>query len=219
WVVVGVVRVIGNAGFAYVPYEYFTHTAGNVDRASQAQIVTTDHDAATVDALSKELEAAFENAGIQVTQTQTVAWIREQNEFYFQIIVVLLLIMSVMIAAVGALGLAGTMSINVLERTREIGVMRAIGASNRSVRNIVLTEGVLIGLISWGVGALIAFPLGRLMSDGVGFAFFQMPLSYAFAYDGIVLWLVIVLVLSAVASMWPARNAARLTVRETLAYE
>lgn len=219
WMVVGVVRVIGNANFAYVPYEYFTRTAGNVDRASQAQIVTTHHDAATVDALSKELEAAFDAAGIQVTNTQTVTWIREQNEFYFQIIVVLLLIMSVMIAAVGALGLAGTMSINVLERTREIGVMRAIGASNSSVRNIVLTEGVLIGLISWVVGALIGFPLGRLMSDGVGFAFFQMPLSYAFSYDGIALWLGIVLILSALASLWPARNASRLTVRETLAYE
>ncbi len=46
-----------------------------------------------------------------------------------------------------------------------------------------------------------------------------MPLSHVFSYDGISLWLAIVLVLSAVASMLPARNASRLTVRETLAYE
>ena len=126
---------------------------------------------------------------------------------------------AVLIAAVGALGLAGTMSINVLERTREIGVLRAIGASNKAVRNIILVEGLLIGLLSWAVGALLAMPLGRLMSDGIGYAMFQIPLNYAFSPNGIGMWLLIVLVLSALASILPAWNASRLTVRETLAYQ
>ena len=219
WVVVGIASVIGSGRVAYVPYPYYSHIARNVDRASQVQVVFTNDDEDVITSASAALEDAYEAAGFQVAYSQTVVRIREQNEFYFRIIVVLLLIMAVMIAAVGALGLTGTMSINVLERTREIGVMRAIGASNGMVRNIVLTEGVLIGLISWMVGAVVAMPLGRIMSNGVGFAFFQMPLSYAASPDGIGLWLIIVLVLSVLASLLPARNASRLTVRETLAYE
>jgi len=219
WQVVGIARIVAGGNIAYVNYPYYTHIAHTVGRASQVQVVTDLHDADSTEAISKALEAAYEAAGMQVTGTQTISVLREQNEFYFQIIVMLLLVMAVLIAAVGALGLAGTMSINVLERTREIGVMRAIGASNRAVRNIVLVEGILIGLLSWIVGALLAIPLARLMSDGVGQAFFQTPLSHVFSYDTIFAWLGIVLVLSALASILPARSASKLTVRETLAYE
>jgi putative ABC transport system permease protein len=219
WQIVGVVRVIGTENWAYVNYDYYTRTAHETGRASQVQVLTDRHDGESVALVSQSLQNAYKSAGLQTTSAQTVVEIREQNEFYFGIIVTLLLIMSVLIAAVGALGLTGTMSINVLERTREIGVMRAIGASNGAVRRIVLVEGLLIGLLSWILGALLAFPLGRVMSDGVGYAFFRMPLSYAFSTDGIVIWLVIVTVLSAIASIVPARNASRLTVRETLAYE
>ena len=219
WQVVGIARIVAGGNIAYVNYPYYTRIARTGDRASQMQLVTDLHDAASTEAISTALEEAYDAAGMQVTGTQTISRLREQNEFYFQIIVMLLLVMAVLIAAVGALGLAGTMSINVLERTREIGVMRAIGASNRAVRNIVMIEGVLIGLLSWIVGALLAIPLARLMSDGVGRAFFQMPLSHVFAYDSIFLWLGIVVVLSVLASILPARNASKLTVRETLAYE
>ena len=219
WQVVGVVSVIGTEQWGYVNYPYYTRSNAFVGRAGSLRIITEQHEADVVQAVADRLEEAYEVAGLQVSGNEIIAEIREQNKFYFGIIVTLLLIMSVLIAAVGALGLAGTMSINVLERTREIGVMRAIGASNRAVRDIVLTEGMLIGLLSWLAGALLSFPLGKLMSDGVGYAFFSIPLSYAFSVSGILFWLLIVLFLSAIAGFLPARSASRLTVRETLAYE
>jgi putative ABC transport system permease protein len=127
--------------------------------------------------------------------------------------------MAVLLAFVGGLGLMGTMSINVLERTREIGIMRAIGASNGAVMNLVLVEGVLIGMVSWLLSMLIAIPLSKPLSASVGVALFQVPLSYAFSMDGLLIWLLVVVVLSAVASLLPAWNASRLTVRDVLAYE
>jgi putative ABC transport system permease protein len=127
--------------------------------------------------------------------------------------------MAVLLAVVGGLGLMGTMSLNVLERTQEIGVMRAIGASDGAVRQVFMVEGILIGLISWLLGAGLALPLSKLLSDAVGLAFTKAPLSYTFSLNGVLLWFVVVVILAALASFLPARSASRLTVREVLAYE
>jgi len=115
--------------------------------------------------------------------------------------------------------LMGTMSLNVLERTREIGVMRAIGASDGAVRQVFMVEGILIGMLSWLLGAGLALPLSKLLSDAVGMAFTKAPLSYIFSTNGVLLWLVVVVILASLASFLPARSASRLTVREVLAYE
>jgi putative ABC transport system permease protein len=127
--------------------------------------------------------------------------------------------MAVLLAVVGGLGLMGTMSINVLERIREIGVIRAIGASDGAVQQIVIVEGVLIGLLSWLMGVVIALPVSMLLSQVVGELILQDALTYTFSVSGALLWLVIVVTLAALASFLPARNASRLTVREVLAYE
>jgi putative ABC transport system permease protein len=111
------------------------------------------------------------------------------------------------------------MSINVMERTREIGVMRAVGASDGAVMRIVLVEGIFVGMISWILGALMAYPIGKLLSDAVGIAFMEAPLTYSFSTNGAIAWLFTVLVIAALASLIPAWNASRLSVRETLAYE
>ncbi len=97
--------------------------------------------------------------------------------------------------------------------------MRAIGAANRSIVQIVIVEGVLIGLISWLQATIIAWPLSRLLSDQVGIAFTDTPLSFSFSAAAIAIWFVIVFVVAALASYLPARAASRLTVREVLAYE
>jgi putative ABC transport system permease protein len=140
-------------------------------------------------------------------------------EALFEVIMVLLLSMAVLLAVIGGLGLMGTMSINVIERIREIGVMRAIGASNQSVRRIFIVEGILIGLISWLVGALLAFPLSWLLGDAIGEQFLNTSLNHVFSIWGAMLWLGLVVILAAIASFIPAWNASRVTVREVLAYE
>jgi len=127
--------------------------------------------------------------------------------------------MAVLIALVGGLGLMGTMSINVLERTREIGVMRAVGASDGAVLRVFVVEGLFIGLLSWLAGILLSLPISKLLSDVVGVSFLDEPLIYTFSLRGALLWLGLVLLLAGLASLLPAWNAARLTVREVLAYE
>ena len=69
------------------------------------------------------------------------------------------------------------------------------------------------------MGSVLAAPLSKALSDAVGLPILGAPLSFTFSLGGIVIWLALVLALSAIASYLPARNASRLTVRETLAYE
>ena len=127
--------------------------------------------------------------------------------------------MASLIAVVGGLGLMGTMSINVLERTREIGVMRAIGASNFDIQSIVLVEGMVIGILSWLISIFVSIPITNILCYGVGMAILTAPMPTVYGFSGIAAWLIFTIVIGTLASALPARRASKLTVRDTLAYE
>lgn len=222
WVIVGVAQVLGgppNVVPIYANAPYYARVANSVGRATSLQAKLAPGATVTQDEAVAELNERLEAAGYGVASTFTIATLRRFTGSFFDIIVYLLLTMGVLIAAVGALGLMGTMSTNVLERTREIGVMRAIGASDWDVQQVVLVEGVFIGWISWIFGALLAFPTGALLATTVGVVLFQAELPYTFSSGGLLTWFIIVTILAAVASFLPAWNASRLTVREVLAYQ
>jgi len=89
--------------------------------------MTDQRDTAYQMRVAQDLEAAFRDAGIRVSLAQTTGQQRDRTTSQLDILIVFLLIMALILAAVGALGLAGMMGINVLERRREIGVMRPSG--------------------------------------------------------------------------------------------
>jgi putative ABC transport system permease protein len=177
------------------------------------------HDPVYVDTATRALENHFERIGMRVSMVATIDNERREAEVSFDAIVALLFVMAILLALVGGLGLMGTMSINVLERTREIGVLRAIGASNRGVALVFIFEGVVIGWLSWLMGAILAIPMSQGLNQALGQAVMGVPLTYSYSMPGLWLWLVVVLFLSVLASFIPARTASHLTVREVLAYE
>lgn len=207
------------APMSFVNYSYISRTLGDVGQTNAAIVGTHRHDEASVTQTIAALEEHLETRGIQVNNIFAMSTERAEGEAFFGAIIFLLLVMAIMLAVVGGLGLMGTMSINVLERTREIGVLRAVGAPNKGVARVFIREGMAIGLISWLFGAVLAYPLGKGLSDAVGLAVMGVPLNFSYSITGVWVWLVLVLFLSALASFIPARNASRLTVREVLAYE
>ena len=221
WIVVGFAQTVEFGGniSAYVNYPYYVKMVNQVGTGASALIQFDRGESFSMDETIVALEESFAAAGLRVGNIFPVDRIRDFTGNFFSVIISLLLVMGVLIASVGALGLAGTMSTNVLERTREIGVLRAIGASDGAVLRIVIVEGILIGMISWIIGAMLAFPIGFALSNGIGLALFKEPLTYVFSSNGVFTWLAIVIVLAIVASFLPARSASRLTVREVLAYE
>jgi putative ABC transport system permease protein len=219
WKVVGIVRGVMTGSAIYANQPYYMRVTNNLGRSTTLWVVGARHDPAAEDQLAKALETQLKANGINVEQAQTIDFTRQRVQGQFNIVVVLLLVMATLLGVVGGLGLMGTMSLNVLERTREIGVMRAIGASNGAVRQVFVVEGVLIGVLSWLIGSFLALPMSRILSDQVGILFIQTPLSYVFSLFGVALWLAIVVGIATLASILPARSASRLTVRDVLAYE
>lgn len=219
WSIVGVVPTESRGAAIYVTlgdYAYATRTAG---QATRVVVRTAGHDQASQHAMATLLRDRFESAGLQVSSTDTAQMIRSENSLMFTIVVAFLVLMALLLAAVGGLGLTTTMNINIMERVREIGVLRAIGASNTSVRKIVLLEGVSMGLVSWAIGLLLSVPISPFLSDQLGLAVIKVPLHYHYAWPAALVWFFVLQAVAVIASLGPARNAVRLTVREVLAYE
>jgi len=204
---------------SYANLEFIADATGNSGRATTVLVRTEQHDIESINHTIVGLEEQFSQSGLQVSGTGTMAQELAEAHATFGIVVNLLMVMAVLLAIVGGLGLMGTMSINVLERTREIGVLRAIGASNRGVSRVFILEGVVIGLLSWLLGIVLAVPMGKMLSAAVGIPMMGVPLTFSYSVNGVWIWLLLISVLSAIASFIPARNASRLTVREVLAYE
>jgi putative ABC transport system permease protein len=223
WVVVGFFQLAGKVSglSAYTHYEYLAELVHQSGRSASyrvaSNLVTPTPD--EQEALGRTIEAHLERAGIQVADVETGLALTETASEGFNILTGFLLFLAILTALVGSIGLAGVMSLNVMERTREIGILRAVGASDRMLLRMVLIEGALIGMLSWVLASLAAFPISQLMSDSISQALFGGASSFGFTLTGFVIWLVVVTLLSILASVIPARSAARVTIREVLSYE
>jgi len=221
WQIIGFYRMPGNVNppLIYTNYEYLSHLIGMPNKIYELRAITSSHDPASQAKISETLQKEFKKRKIAVAYVQTAADWYNQQKSTTDVLAWCMLIMACLIAVVGGLGLSNTMNLNVLERTREIGVMRAIGASTLNIQSMVVMEGLVIGLISWILGIILSIPFTCLLDYGVGVSIFQSPLDVVFSWTGSLVWLLGILILAALSSLTPASHASRLSVRETLAYE
>ena len=222
WILIGVVKSFfsqpDGAGSAYVPYEYYCKIMG-VPKSVRSIMLKVDRKGKVAGEFTKDLEAKMKAAGLQVQRVFTIDQEIESLNTFFLIMLGIFSIMSVLMGFIGALGIAGTMGMNVIERIREIGVMRAIGADNRQIINIFLFEGVLISFISWAFSIVFALLISYPACYFIGKIMFQSPLSYVFSLKGALIWLVCSLAFGALASIAPAKQASKISVRDAIAYE
>ncbi|HCP32191.1 TPA: hypothetical protein DIT45_02965 [Candidatus Acetothermia bacterium] len=119
---------------------------------------------------------------------------------------------------VGGVGVMNTMFTSVLERTKEIGVMKAVGAKNSHVLMIFLIESGLIGLVGGIVGTLFGLGLSAVASSFIG-RFFDIKLAVVASPTLIIITLLGSFAIGAIAGLWPAWRAAKLPVVDALRYE
>ena len=220
WIVVGtIINLNNNQHDNFVPYDTLAREVGNVNRTDFLMLMTDEHDAAFHERLIRDLRDAYTASRIKTTYFESAGELREQISTQFDLITALMLVMALLAAVVGGMGLMGTMSINVVERGREIGVMRSIGATSLAIVGIFVAEGMLVGALSWLIAMPLSYPGARAFSDAIGTELMELALDFSYPIGSLLLWLLIVLTLSALASLWPALRATRVSVREALAYE
>jgi len=114
---------------------------------------------------------------------------------------------------VSVFGIVNTLVLSVFERTREIGMLRAIGMTRRQVRRMIRQESVIVSLIGAVTGIALGIVLGGLLVSRVDFIVFSLPLG------SLVTFAVASIVVGIVAAILPARRAAKLNPLEALSYE
>jgi putative ABC transport system permease protein len=224
WQVIGVYKVIYGSGFVvepvYAPLQAVhaaTSKTGSGNRLLvRGQVETIEQE----ETLAGELKTLFEDQGMRLDFYTTTARLeqRQYADNQFSAVTSTLLSLAMLVAAVGGIGLAGSLGISVVERRREVGVMRSMGAPGAALMGVFMMEGLLQGLLSWLVTVPLAFLLAQPLARALGQTMLEVNLDYAFNYPAVAVWLLAVALISALASILPAYSATRISVRQSLAY-
>ncbi len=141
----------------------------------------------------------------------------EENKAIFDSIFMFYFVLLGVLALPSLIALLNTLAIGVIERTREIGMLRAIGATRKQVRRTVIVEALLLAAIGTALGLLAGLYLGYVMV--LGFSVAGFPVEYVFPYAGLLAATAVGLLFGVLAALLPARQAARMDIIRALRYE
>jgi putative ABC transport system permease protein len=214
----GVVREHLTAATVYTSSEAYARAMAEPGLTGGVRVALEPGASESAIRVTAAIERSLERSGFKVAQATSQARVGQALAGHLFILIFVLIVMSMLMAVVGCLGLAAAMATGVLERTREFAVMRAIGARSTAILRVVIGEGVFTGTLSVVAAALLSAPLTVAVAKVVGTGSLG-PATGVVSAAGIPLWLAIVLIGAAAASAYPAWKASKLTIREALAYQ
>ena len=153
---------------------------------------------------------SFPDTRVQTRQE----WIDKEDEEISQFLLLLYVLLALSVV-VSLFGMVNTLALSVFERTRELGMLRAVGMTRRQVRRMVRHESVITALIGAGLG----LPLGIFLALLVTQALSEYDLQFAIPAGALITFVIVSVIAGIVAAILPARRAARLRVLEALQYE
>jgi putative ABC transport system permease protein len=222
WHVIGTLHDINDAsqgllGEAITTVDQFDSFTGFPNQfAYQLIIGARDRSPAAVDRLANQIDQTLSLAGMAPTVT-TIQQLASQTRSQFQLIDALFYAVAMIIALVGILGLFNTLTSSILERRRELGILRAIGATRWRISSMAWFEGSFLSLLAWLVAALLGIPCAYGFVQLVGAVL--LPIPFVFSPVAMIMMLVFVILLATLASIGPALGAVRMRIAETLRYE
>lgn len=179
-------------------------------------VVSTSKDQPAVNALSSRIDSKLAASGLSAS-TQTAKEFKDAAIRMVGIINMLLYAVAIIVALVGAITLFNTLAMSVLERRREIGILRSMGATGRKVAGVFWTEGVSLGIIGWLVGIVVGMPAAYGFVQLLGSLLMEVP--FVFNPFSLVLMLLFILAVATLASLVPVWGAAHVRIAQTLRYE
>ncbi len=208
-------HLVNNGQGLFVPYrtvlDYEGWTSGNY------WVRTVDPDPTTVDSAAVGIQAALEGGGYEVSQSLRYVD-REQNQAENRLIVTVVMAMGLPIIAIGMIGLVSAMVSNVVDRTREIGILRSVGARRRDLRAMFRAEGLVIALLGW----LAGIPIGYVLARFILWVFerrFDAAFTFRFPLWPIGVALVVTVALTVAVIRLPLRRITRMPTGNALRYE
>ena len=213
--VIGVVEEVGYPAAAYVTDRTLERVAG----LSPGRMFRISSDASELEDrmdIVRKLESVLENGNVAVERGLPIVEHRTAIGDHIMVLVRSLIAMAVIMAIVGMLGLSSTMSISVIERTKEFGIMKTIGAVPARIVRMVLGEAFVIGLISFVAAFALSLPITAAVDWLIGTLGFLAPLPFAVAWEATLVWLALSALVALVATAIPARGASRILIRDAL---
>jgi len=225
WKVIGMYRVflMFGGGFSadtlYAPRQAVYAATKKVGKCNTLLVRMSDHSTKAVAAVTGLVQDRLKASHIDVSQSETIPNLRRTSDTSFSVVIIMLFVLAVIVALVGGIGLMGSLWISVIERAKEIGIMRAIGATTGRILGMFMLEGLVQGWLSWLIAVPLSFLVTPFMAKALGQVMFDSGLNYQFNFGAALAWLGIVLLIATLASAIPAHNAAQLNVRQSLNYE
>jgi putative ABC transport system permease protein len=216
WHVVGFVEEVGSMPAAYVSDLEFAAAAGIGERARLVRLSTSAESTEARAAILRAVEATLVSTGAAVEQALPLAEHRTAIGDHMAILVRALIALAAVMALVGALGLGSSMGVSVVERTRELAIMKTIGATPQRVLRDLLLEALTVGALSWVLACLVSLPLTLYLDRLIGGLGFLASLPFVVAPWAALGWLGLVGLSSILATTLPACRARSLTIREAL---
>lgn len=217
--ITGVIKEFGGARL-YMDAAGYRALSGTQPGRGRLALVTLEADAdISLYEFTALLENHFDMLRLEVAQLQVSRIASRVIDNHLGMIEVILGILALLMLVVSALGLASGIATSVVERTREIGVLRTIGATPRAVRAILAAEALCIALGAWLAAVLVAWPLSAWITGWFGAGIVEYPFDYATSLPGIGLSLAVVIILALLATYGPARGVSRQAIHEAVSYE
>ncbi|MBW8844004.1 MAG: ABC transporter permease [Burkholderiales bacterium] len=217
WTIVGLVDS-GPQALAYTSRAALDALAGNGLATSLAlRLDSPNSPIALLDAV-QQLREALAEGGNGIAGSQSQAENRRVVEDHLLMVVDFLGAMGLVMIVVGAMGLASTMGLAVLERQREIGVLRAIGARDGAILGLIQAEGLTLVVLAWLVSLPLALPISALLEVAFGRIMFSVPWRLVPSAGTAFGWLGLMALISLIACALPARRALRIPAARALAY-
>jgi putative ABC transport system permease protein len=220
WKIVGFVQDIGSpAGAAYVSPTSFSMISNTNDLTNMLRISMNSRSWEQIHPKSLEIEDELQKENIAVNINIPMALRGNAVAEHMAVLVSALLAMAILMGLVGVFGLMSTMSMNIYERTRELGVMKAIGAVPKTINKLVVAEGLIIGIMSLFFAFLLSLVLSYFIGNLIGNMSFKTSLPLVVSLKAVIIWIVVILIGSVIATLYPAKRANKITTREALTYE
>jgi len=215
---VGIVRETASPAAVYVTNALFNILIGTENSTTALKIALNTKDPALRGKIIATIERTLENNGINVTLLFSGSELKTAMAEHMAVLIYLLLGLSMIMAFVGVLGLSAAMGTTVVERTREFGILKSIGARPFTIISIVLIEGVFISIVSIVFAVILSAPFSLGIGSAVGYIAFKTPLPLAITFHGMLIWTILVISGPAISSFIPAYKAGRISIRESLSY-